>query len=53
MDEYMLRQKLLRDGMSWGEAEEEIANRASDAYDQEQDRRAEEYFKANRPKESN
>jgi hypothetical protein len=34
----------MRDGMSWDEAEEEIANRASDAYDQEQDRRAEEHY---------
>jgi hypothetical protein len=32
--------------MTWDEAEDELNNRASDAYDQEQDRKAEEYFNA-------
>lgn len=45
MNEYLLRQRLMQQhDMSWDEAQEEISNRASDAYDQEQDRRSEERY---------
>lgn len=48
-----LRLKLMEKGMSWEEAEDEIDNLASDAYDREQDRLAEEHFRetANEGKE--
>ncbi len=45
MNEDHLRRRLIENGMTWEEAEEEIASLASDAYDREQDRLAEEYFK--------
>jgi len=45
MNEDQLRRRLIEDGMTWEEAEEEIASLASDAYDREQDRLAEEYFR--------
>jgi hypothetical protein len=45
MTEYTLRRNLMeRHDMTWDEAEDELNNRASDAYDREQDRKAEEYF---------
>jgi hypothetical protein len=39
-----LRTKLMENGMSWEEAQDEIDNLASDAYDREQDRLAEQHF---------
>jgi hypothetical protein len=39
------RNLLMSQGMTWDEAEAELKNLASDAHDQEQDRRAEEYFR--------
>lgn len=43
MNEYRLRQHLMDEhDMTYDEAQEEINNRASDAYDQEQDRKLEE-----------
>ena len=42
--EYLQRQRLLDAGYTWDEAEDELADRASDAYDQEKDRKADEYF---------
>ena len=39
-----LRLKLMENGMSWEEAQDEIDNLSSDAYDREQDRLAEQHF---------
>lgn len=39
-----LRQRLLDAGYTWDEAEDRLADIASDEYDDEQDRRAEEHF---------
>jgi hypothetical protein len=44
MSESQLRQRLLDAGCTWDEAEDKLADIASDEYDDEQDRRAEEYF---------
>ena len=44
MNEYLQRQRLLDAGYTWEEAEDKLADLASDAYDDEQDRKAEEYF---------
>jgi len=44
MTEDQLRRRLIENGMTWDEAEDEIASLASDAYDREQDRLAEEHF---------
>jgi hypothetical protein len=44
MSESQLRQRLLDAGYTWDEAEDKLADIASDAYDDEQDRRAEEHF---------
>jgi hypothetical protein len=44
MSEYLQRGRLLDAGYTWDEAEDDLADRASDAYDQEKDRRAEEHF---------
>ena len=40
-----LRQRLLDAGYTWDEAEDKLADIASDEYDDEQDRRAEQHFK--------
>lgn len=40
-----LRRRLMEGGMSWEEAQDEVDGLASDAYDREQDRLAEEHFK--------
>lgn len=40
-----LRMKLMENGMSWEEAQDEIDNLSSDAYDREQDRLAEQHFR--------
>lgn len=48
MSEYIQRQRLLDAGHTWDEAEDELADRASDAYDNEKDRKVEE--KANADK---
>jgi hypothetical protein len=48
MSEYLQRQRLLDAGYTWDEAEDELADRASDAYDQEKDYQLEE--KANEDK---
>jgi len=45
MSEYLQRQRLLDAGYTWDEAEDELADRASDAYDREKDRKVEDYFK--------
>jgi len=39
-----LRQRLLDAGYTWDEAEDKLADIASDEYDDEQDRKAEEHF---------
>jgi hypothetical protein len=44
MSEYIQRQRLLDAGYTWDEAEGKLADIASDEYDDEQDRRAEEHF---------
>lgn len=45
MNEDQLRRRLIEDGKTWDEAQDEIDSLASDAYDREQDRLAEEYFR--------
>ena len=40
-----LRQRLLDAGYTWDEAEDKLADIASDEYDDEQDRKAEQHFK--------
>jgi hypothetical protein len=45
MNEYLMRRRLMDGGMTYDEADAELDSRASDAYDQEQDRKAEQYFK--------
>jgi hypothetical protein len=40
-----LRNRLMEQGYTWDEAEQQVMDWASDAYDQEQDRKAEEHFK--------
>ena len=42
MSEYLQRQRLLDAGYTWDEAEDELADRASDAYDREKDYQVEE-----------
>ena len=42
MSEYIQRQRLLDAGYTWDEAEDELADRASDAYDREKDYQVEE-----------
>jgi hypothetical protein len=42
MSEYLQRQRLLDAGYTWDEAEDELADRASDEYDREKDYQAEE-----------
>ena len=39
-----LRNRLMEQGYTWDEAEQQLMDWASDAYDQEQDRKADEYF---------
>ncbi len=39
-----LRNRLMEQRYSWDEAEQQVMDWASDAYDREQDRRADEYF---------
>jgi len=43
--EYLQRQRLLDAGYTWEEAEDKLADIASDEYDDEQDRKAEQHFK--------
>jgi hypothetical protein len=45
MNEDQLRRRLIEDGKTWDEAQDEIDSLASDAYDAEQDRLAEEHFR--------
>jgi hypothetical protein len=45
MNEDQLRRRLIEGGKTWDEAQDEIDSLASDAYDAEQDRLAEEYFR--------
>lgn len=45
MSESQLRQRLLDAGYTWDEAEDKLADIASDEYDDEQDRKAEQHFK--------
>jgi len=45
MNEYLQRQRLLDAGYTWDEAEDKLADIASDEYDDEQDRKAEQHFK--------
>jgi hypothetical protein len=40
-----MRNLLMEQGYTWDEAEQQVMDWASDAYDQEQDRKAEEHFK--------
>jgi hypothetical protein len=45
LSEYLQRQRLLDAGYTWDEAEDELADRASDAYDNEKDYQLEEKAK--------
>lgn len=40
-----LRMKLMENGMSWEDAQDEIDNLSSEAYDREQDKLAEQHFR--------
>jgi hypothetical protein len=44
MTEHQLRQRLLEDGLSQDEAENEVSAWANDAYDRDQDYKAEQHF---------
>ena len=48
--EYLQRQRLLDAGYTWDEAEDELADRASDAYDQDKDYQLEEKANADQNK---
>ena len=39
-----MRNRLMEQGYTWDEAEQQVMNWASDAYDREQDSKAEEHF---------
>jgi hypothetical protein len=45
MNERLKRQRLLDEGYTYDEVEDKLSDHASDAYDDEQDRRAEQHFK--------
>lgn len=45
LNERLRRQRLLDEGYTYDEVEDKLSDHASDAYDIEQDRKAEEYFK--------